>query len=122
VTIFLLAILLGTIGAGWVILPLVLRRWASMSDAVPIAVVEGEARRREALTALKEAEYDHAAGKLDADDYGELRSQLEVEALAALRAAPPSVSSSVSSGSMHSCGFTNPAGSRFCAGCGKRLD
>lgn len=121
-TIFLLAILLGTIGAGWVILPLVLRRWASMSDAVPIAVVEGEARRREALTALKEAEYDHAAGKLDADDYGELRSQLEVEALAALRAAPPSVSSPVSSWSMHSCGFTNPAGSRFCSGCGKRLD
>lgn len=120
-TILLLAILVSLIGAGWVIYPLVYRRWASLSDAVPISIVENEARRYEALAALKEAEYDHAAGKLDEDDYGALRNQLELEALAALRSGPPTATSGAGLRDAHSCGFLNPVGSRFCAGCGKPL-
>lgn len=116
-TLLLIAILLGIIGAGWVIVPLVYRRSTSMTDAIPISVVEGEARRYEALAALKEAEYDHAAGKLDEKDYGVLRSQLEQEALVALRSGPAPASPNTA----HTCGFVNPAGSRFCAGCGHPL-
>ncbi len=42
---------------------------------------EGAARRRVALTALRDLEYDRATGKLDEDDYGELRTELSREAL-----------------------------------------
>lgn len=118
-TLLLIAVLVGIVGAGWVIYPLVYRRSAVMTDVIPVAVVEEEARRYEALAALKEAQYDHAAGKLDEADYGELRTQLEREALAVLRSSPPAPSAS--GGDAHSCGFANPAGSRFCAGCGHSL-
>lgn len=42
---------------------------------------EGAARRRVALTALRDLEYDRATGKLDEDDYGRLRTELSREAL-----------------------------------------
>lgn len=119
-TLLLIALLVGIAGAGWVIYPLVYRRSAVMSDVIPVEIVEGEARRFEALSALKEAQYDHAAGKLDEADYGELRTQLEVEALAVLRS-NPAAASSASGGPAHTCGFVNPADSRFCAGCGQAL-
>lgn len=45
---------------------------------------EGAARRRVALTALRDLEYDRATGKLDEDDYGRLRTELSHEALAHL--------------------------------------
>lgn len=118
-TLLLIALVVGIAGAGWVIYPLLYRRSAVMTDVIPVVVVEEDARRYEALSALKEAEYDHAAGKLDDADYGELRAQLELEALAVLRPSAPS--DSASAASAHSCGFVNPAGSRFCAGCGHSL-
>ena len=45
---------------------------------------EGAARRRVALTALRDLEYDRATGKLDEEDYGRLRTELSHEALAHL--------------------------------------
>lgn len=42
---------------------------------------EAAARRRVALTALRDLEYDRATGKLDEDDYGQLRTELSREAL-----------------------------------------
>ena len=42
---------------------------------------EGAARRRVALTALRDLEYDRATGKLDDNDYGQLRTELSREAL-----------------------------------------
>ncbi len=119
-TLLIVALLVGIAGAGWVIYPLVYRRSAVMTDVIPVSVVEEEARRYEALAALKEAEYDHAAGKLDEADYGELRTQLELEALAVLRSSTPTAPS-MSGEPAHSCGFVNPTGSRFCAGCGHPL-
>lgn len=50
-------------------------------------ITEVEARKRTALLALRDAEYDRATGKLDAGDYEKLRAVLSVEALAALDAA-----------------------------------
>lgn len=42
---------------------------------------EGAARRRVALTALRDLEYDRATGKLDGGDYEQLKTELSREAL-----------------------------------------
>jgi hypothetical protein len=47
---------------------------------------EAEARKRVALLALRDVEYDFATGKLDQGDYEGLRGELAAEALAALNA------------------------------------
>lgn len=115
-----------------------------MTDLTPGAVVDARARRRVALASLKEVEYDRVAGKLDEEDYRRLKAQLEREALAAIQvaqsidsgaeagvsaseapagvatAAPPRFAP-ISAATAHGCGFVNPAGSRYCAGCGQQL-
>lgn len=115
-----------------------------MTDLTPGEVVDAHARRRVALASLKEVEYDRVAGKLDDADYRRLKAQLEREALAAIQvaqavdssadggmstsdtaggtatAAPP-VSAPTTAAAAHTCGFINPAGSRYCAGCGQQL-
>lgn len=122
-TILLSALAVAIAGAAWVIYPLVFKRWVIFTDAIPGSVVETETRRKVALSALKEVEYDRAAGKLDDADYALLRGQLEVEALTALRASMPAEAGAVVTSGLgkHVCGFENPVGSRFCAGCGTRL-
>jgi hypothetical protein len=116
----------GLVAAGWVIVPLVSRRLALLGDPIAGGVLDAEARRRVALASLKEVEYDRAAGKLDDRDYRELRAQLEREALAAIAVAE-GAQAGAGAGEpddfrvTHSCGFANPPGSRFCAGCGRRL-
>src|SRR5690606_41388798 len=64
-TLFLAAVLLGMIAAGWVIVPLVLRRRAPLVDAEPSHMIDMDARRRVALASLKEVEYDRVSRKLD---------------------------------------------------------
>ena len=115
-----------------------------MTDLTPGAVVDAHTRRRIALASLKEVEYDRVAGKLDEADYRRLKAQLEREALAAIQvaqaadsdaeagmttsdaaagkatAAPPR-SMPTTAAAAHACGFVNPAGSRYCAGCGQQL-
>lgn len=133
---FFVALALGAVAAGLVIVPLLLRRRALMVDLTPSHQVDAEARRRVALASLREVEYDRVAGKLDEEDYRRLRTQLEREALIAINAAeeatggarsaapaaaPPASVAPAAGAIAHSCGFTNPAGSRFCAGCGQNL-
>jgi hypothetical protein len=92
-----------------------------------VGVQERDSRRRVALAALRDVEYDHAAGKLDDVDYREMRGRLELEALQAIATDDVAPAESVTAGRTsaeappHGCGFTNPAGSRFCSGCGQRL-
>jgi nucleoid-associated protein YgaU len=118
-TLLVAAVIVALVGAGLVIHPIVSRRAGLMTDAVSGGVVDRETRKRIALAALKEVEYDHAAGKLDDNDYRAMRSQLELEALTAVKAAE--AETALDTTVAHACGFVNPAGSRFCAGCGKRL-
>ncbi len=118
-SLLLAAALLALLVTAWVTQPLFFRRWGTLSDPVASAALDREARKRVALAALKDVEYDHAAGKLDAADYEEMRSLLEMEALEALRAAE--LTQSDAPPDLHTCGFPNPPGSRFCAGCGQRL-
>jgi hypothetical protein len=101
---------------------------------------ESEARKRVALLALRDVEYDFLAGKLDEEDYRSLKSRLTAEALAALeadeaaQAAPggggddpleaeiADIRARLRSGHVcRSCGFANEAGARFCSSCGARL-
>jgi hypothetical protein len=132
VTLLTAALALAVLAAGWVVHPLVMRRWSPLTDVVAGHLVDREARRRVALSALKEVEYDHASGKLDARDYADLKTRLQREALLTLRAGertasaaePRSAPDETSGGdepSTHLCGFSNPVGSRFCTGCGKPL-
>lgn len=125
----LAAVALGAIAAGWVIGPIVRRRLALLGDPVAGGVFDAEARKRVALSSLREIEYDRIGGKLDGDDYHRLRAQLEREALLAIDAAESAGTPAVGDGEptdvdptvTHACGFVNPLGSRFCAGCGARL-
>ena len=123
-TLFAAALVLSLLAAAWVVHPVYARRRATLRDAAPSSVLDAEARRRVALASLREVEYDWLAGKLDAADYEALRSQLGREALDAVRAAPRAAGSDGEGGppAEHArCGFANPPGSRFCAGCGERL-
>lgn len=119
-TLLILAVVVAIIAAGTVIYPIVYGRWGLPGNVVPGSVVDRETRKRVALAALREVEYDHAAGKLDDSDYAAMRSQLEMEALTAVRAAD-TAGEAQGSRVAHACGFLNPMGSRFCAGCGERL-
>lgn len=127
-TLLALALLLALVAAAWVVHPLLFRRWGLIGDVVPAALSDRETRKRVALAALKDVEYDHAAGKLDDADYREIRGRLEMEALHALSedgpsggTAPETTAAAPPLSAAHACGFTNPEGSRFCAGCGQRL-
>lgn len=106
---------------------------------------EAAARRRVALTALRDLEYDRATGKVDGEDYEVLRSELSREALRRLDAgdaeggtatgAPPveaasqeledeiaAIRRALRAGlRCRQCARLNDDGARFCGGCGKRL-
>ena len=103
-------------------------------------LTDTEARKRVALLALRDVEYDFLAGKLDEADYRSLKSELTAEALAALEAdeAASRGASSEADDDIEAeiarlrvglregvpcpaCAFANEAGSRFCSACGSAL-
>lgn len=128
-TLLVFSLLLAVLAAAFVIRPLATRRDALLVDVASGAVLDAEARRRVALTSLKELDYDYLGGKLDDADYRAQKERLSLEALAAMRAAE---AVGYGAGTVdgvreaagpdrHACGFLNPPLSRFCAGCGVRL-
>ena len=103
-------------------------------------LTETEARKRVALLALRDVEYDFLAGKLDDNDYRSLKGELTAEALAALEAdekaragtsgnADAALEAEIAQiragmkGALFcsDCGSQNEAGSRFCSSCGHAL-
>jgi hypothetical protein len=130
VTLLAASLLLALLAAAFVIRPLATRRDALLVDLAPGAVLDAEARRRVALASLKELDYDYLGGKLDDADYRAQKERLSLEALDAMRAAEAVGYATSGGGAVavaeakpdrHACGFLNPPGSRFCAGCGVRL-
>lgn len=128
-TLLVFSLLLAVLAAAYVIRPLATRRDALLVDVASGAVLDAEARRRVALTSLKELDYDYLGGKLDDADYRAQKERLSLEALAAMRAAEAvgyaaggtEAARATAGPDRHACGFLNPPLSRFCAGCGVRL-
>ncbi|MEJ2205948.1 MAG: hypothetical protein P8170_17775 [Gemmatimonadota bacterium] len=101
-------------------------------------LTETEARKRVALLALRDVEYDFLAGKLDETDYRSLKGELTAEALAALEADEKAREGATTVADLEAeiaqvrselresitcsdCGFANEPASRFCASCGHAL-
>jgi len=102
-------------------------------------LTDTEARKRVALLALRDVEYDFLSGKLDETDYRALKGELTAEALAALEADESARTGGTatmealeaeiaatraglrSGASCPECGYTNGAASRFCSSCGSPL-
>jgi hypothetical protein len=105
-------------------------------------LTETEARKRVALLALRDVEYDFLAGKLDDDDYRSLKGELTEEALAALEADEAAKEGAAAQGGgadgieaeiarlragfsdqsiCSVCAYANQDGSRFCSACGQAL-
>ena len=138
------AALLAVAVVAFVISPIIQRRHAPMSTEGD-DLTDALARKRVALMALRDAEYDFATGKVDQQDYDALRQELSAQALNALNdaeglesrdaepAAPMSsddaieaeiaqVRASLASGvTCGPCGQVNRQGSNFCTGCGRPL-
>jgi len=141
-TLLLTAILMAAV-VGWVVIyPIVARHTALVRDVTAAGVLDAEARKRVALQELREVEYDFLGGKLDEADYQEMRARISREAMAAIRGVDEArglervagldgafAAEEVGQGGaavlagapVHGCGFENPAGSRFCGGCGERI-
>ena len=113
----------------YILLPVIQGRSASL-ERDEDELTESEARKRVSLLALRDVEYDFATGKLDESDYKELKGEISLEALAALReveaegleAEIAAVRVGLHEGTTcQTCGHVNPDGSRFCANCGAQL-
>lgn len=130
----------------YVLLPLVRGEHAPLHRSAD-EPTEKEHRRRVALSALRDVEYDYATGKLDDDDYRRLKDELSVEALRVLRdgeseadapvpeeePAPAASDDAIEAEiarirrglregtTCRACAHVNPAGSRFCGSCGRPL-
>jgi hypothetical protein len=135
-----LAILL-TLAAVGVILHPLLTGAAAPLEAMAEELTDVQHRKRMALLALRDVEYDFHAGKLDEADYRALKAQVSAEALAALDDEAREAAGSVVGGGggtsaeveaeiaalrasirqgviCTQCGHPNPRGSRYCGECG----
>jgi cytochrome c-type biogenesis protein CcmI len=132
------AVLLTLAAVGAILHPL-LTGTAAPLEATDEELTDVQHRKRMALLALRDVEYDFHAGKLDEDDYRALKAQVSAEALAALdeearevavaggggrgaaavEAEIAALRASIRQGVICTqCGHPNPRGSRFCAECG----
>ena len=108
------------------------RQFVASTDGADAQVLEHE--KHVALQAIKEAEFDHAMGKLSEEDYASLRGTYEERALGALSAldslSAKRESDDHASGAADgderaiqfcsSCGQRFAASDRFCGACGKQ--
>lgn len=132
------AILLTLVAVGAILQPL-LTGAAAPLEATDVELTDVQHRKRMALLALRDVEYDFHAGKLDEDDYRALKAQVSAEALSALdeearevamaggegrgaaavEAEIAALRASIRQGVICTqCGHPNPPGSRFCGECG----
>jgi hypothetical protein len=132
--IYALGIILAGLSVLWILLPLLTGKEASLTPE-DAEMGEAQHRRRMALLALRDVEYDYLAGKLDEEDYRTLKLQISAEALDALDAAsgarsgPADLEAEIEAMRQHlrdglvcaTCAHLNPRGARFCAGCGAAL-
>lgn len=106
---------------GW---PLFQARLGSEPTA-PDAVTPLEGQKREALAAIKEAEFDRAMGKLSDDDFAQITARYREQALAAMSALDAARSAPAPAGGgvtyCPQCGGKRTARANFCGACGHAL-
>lgn len=137
--------LLATAVVLYVLLPIVQGREALLHRTEEESTEE-EFRKRIALSALRDVEYDYATGKLDEEDYRRLRGELSVEALRILEDTGGEAAAGTAAAgdegapsdpleaeiarlrqgleegrACRTCARVNPPGSRYCGGCGEPL-
>jgi hypothetical protein len=82
---FLLAVVIVVLVAWFVTAPLRRRPSADPDDPAAAELVELEARKQAKYRQIRDAETDHAAGKLTDEDYRRLDRELRAEAIAILK-------------------------------------
>jgi cytochrome c-type biogenesis protein CcmI len=70
----------------FLLLPILRGEWAGMARSKG-ELTDAEARKRAALKALRDVEYDYHTGKLDDADYSDLKTALSRDALHAMKRA-----------------------------------
>ncbi len=137
-TLLLGAVLVSAAVVIFLIQPVLRGMYASL-ERTDDELTDTEARKRVALLALRDVEYDYLAGKLDEEDYRALKAELTAEALAALEADEAAAGAdgargdealeaeiaalraSLGAEACGSCGYHPEPGSRFCSACGAPL-
>jgi NADH pyrophosphatase NudC (nudix superfamily) len=104
---------------GWPLLQA--RRGAEPGDADALPL---ERQKREALAAIKEAEFDRAMGKLSDEDFAQLTQRYREQALTAMAALDKTASAHGGAPRLAfcpQCGTKLAPRANFCGGCGHAL-
>lgn len=113
-----LALLLIATIAAVIAAPLLAASGEVASAAGDPGVERLEREKNAALTAIREAQFDHAMGKLSEEDYASLRSFYEHRALAAITELGTRAPGRDANACEH-CGRRFVDDSAFCGGCGR---
>jgi hypothetical protein len=92
---------------------------ANVEASADLGVERLEREKNAALTAIREAQFDHAMGKLSEEDYASLRSFYERRALTALSELGTRPALQNDAGGCNHCGRRFVDDSVFCGGCGR---
>lgn len=114
-----IGVALAALYVGWPLLQARAGAEPGDADALPL-----ERQKREALAAIKEAEFDRAMGKLSDEDFAQLTRRYREQALAAmaaLGAATPAQRGGARLAFCPQCGTKLPPRANFCAACGHAL-
>jgi hypothetical protein len=107
---------------GW---PLFQARLGGREPAAPDSLPPLERQKREALAAIKEAEFDRAMGKLSDDDFAQLTARYREQALIAMAALESAQATKTRPGGSAAycpqCGGKLAPAANFCGGCGHAL-
>jgi hypothetical protein len=82
---FLLAVAIVVLVAWFVTAPLRQRHTAEPEDTAAVELADLEARKQAKYRQIRDAEADHASGKLSDEDYRRLDSELRSEAIEILK-------------------------------------
>jgi hypothetical protein len=117
-TIALGLLLIATVAAA-IAAPLLMEGVEDLAVAADPGVERLEREKNAALTAIREAQFDHAMGKLSEEDYDSLRSFYERRALTALTALGERSTSPQDDRRCGDCGRQFIDDSAYCGGCGR---
>jgi hypothetical protein len=114
-----LGVALAALYVGWPLLRASRGAEPGDADALPL-----ERQKREALAAIKEAEFDRAMGKLSDEDFAQLTLRYREQALAAMAALDKVATTPDAAPRLAfcpRCGTRLAPGASFCGACGQAL-